>query len=124
MLRNARTKPLSNAQMSELKVTTQKAQEKEPQRLLEGGYTHHPRIYHQRRLVGYRTSNHRDKGQGATRPARHTLPNGTELRGALALGLFSGTSRPQKVLVIILFPASLPGRMKWTHFLLPGLCGK
>lgn len=119
MRSNAGTKPLSKAEMSELKVTTQKAQEKEPQKLLEGGYTHRPRIYHQPRLVGYRTSNHRDKGQGATRPARHTTPSAglsPWVYFQVLLGLRKSLSSSA--------PASAPGRRKWTRLLLPGLRGK
>lgn len=62
MLINPGTKHVPNAWISELKVTTLKAQEKEPQKLFEGGYTYSPSIYHQLRLGGHKTSSHHDKG--------------------------------------------------------------
>lgn len=100
------------------------AQKKEPQKLLEGGYTH-PGVYHQHRLGGYKTS--RDEEQGP-----HGLAFCTKLNGAAsALGLvtwvylFSGTSQPQKVLPLeCCFPASLSQGVKWTLSLLPNFCGK
>lgn len=75
--------PRTNAWISELKVTTQRAQEKEPQKLLEGSYTHSPSIYHQPRLGRYKTSSHHDKGQGPHGLAFSTMLN----RAASTLGL-------------------------------------